>query len=48
MRRPALIASALAATAALALAGTAAASKPVNIYGVGNQNNIWEIDPLAK
>ena len=48
MRRVTLIASALAATAALALAGTAAASKPVNIYGVGNQNNIWEIDPLAK
>lgn len=37
----------LSACAALAGASTAA-PKPVNIYGVGNQNNIWEIDPLAK
>lgn len=35
----------LSACAALAGASTAA-PKPVNIYGVGNQNTIWEIDPL--
>lgn len=48
-RTPVIGIAVLALASCIAFAGAAgAAPKPVNIYGVGNQNNIWEIDPLAK
>lgn len=50
MRRAPILATALCALSACgALSGSALADvKPVNLYGVSNQNTIWEIDPLAR
>ena len=36
------------AAAALAGAASIAAAAPVNIYGIDNNNTIWEIDPIAR